>query len=83
MNSAAATEAGMGLKIVGLSPDFPAAQAGLLEGDIVLEFDDLDVTGLYYEEIPILNSVGVTSKFKIQRGEQVLEAEVKRVARAD
>jgi uncharacterized damage-inducible protein DinB len=81
LNCDAVTEEGMGLRIKALDPESPAAEAGLMDRDVVLEFDGLDVTQMLFDEIPFLKNVGVTSHFKVQRGEEILEFDVTRIAR--
>jgi uncharacterized damage-inducible protein DinB len=76
---AAATPEGRGLVFSHITPDGPAAQAGLQTGDVVLEYDGLDTRQMWYIEIPIANSVGVSSHFKVQRGTELLEFTVTRV----
>lgn len=39
-------EAGRGLKIVAVVPESPAAQAGVQPGDILIQIDDISVTGI-------------------------------------
>lgn len=82
LNAEAASPEGMGMRLLALHPHSPMAQAGLREGDVVLEFDDLDVTQMYYEEISFVQPVGVSSRFKVQRGEEVMEVVVTRVGRS-
>jgi uncharacterized damage-inducible protein DinB len=76
---AAATPEGKGLVFHHITPESPAAKAGLQAGDVVLEYDGMDTRQMWYIEIPIANSVGIGSHFKVQRGAEVLEFRVTRV----
>ncbi len=79
--SKAATPDGFGARLSQLRPDFPAAKAGLQEGDTVLELAGLDVTQIMYEEIPLYQPVGLPVPIKVQRGGEVLEVSVTPVSR--
>ncbi|MDX2006312.1 MAG: DinB family protein [Meiothermus sp.] len=76
----AATLEGLGLRVSHVYPGSPAAVAGLQTGDLVTEFDGLEVGSMLYEEVPIVQAAGVTSRLKVRRGEELVEAEVTRVA---
>ena len=78
---AAVTPDGLGMQCVFAWEGSPAEQAGLKSGDIVLEYEGEDVTGTPYMEIPLERPAGVTSPFKVQRGSEVLNLEIRRVAR--
>jgi uncharacterized damage-inducible protein DinB len=78
-SAGAATAEGRGFVLHQIAPNSPAAQAGLQNGDVVLEYDGLDTQNIWYIEIPITNSVGVSSMFKVQRGAELLEFTVTRV----
>jgi uncharacterized damage-inducible protein DinB len=81
LGSEAATPDGFGMRVTYVYPESPAATAGLQTGDLVTELDGLDVTEMLYEEVPFTQNAGVTSSFKVQRGEEVMEFWVTRVAR--
>lgn len=82
LNSEAATPEGLGVRLLELHPQSPVALTGLQAGDVLLEFDGLDVTKMYYDEIPFTQPVGVSSRFKVKRGEEVFEVVVTRVGRS-
>lgn len=77
----AATPDGLGLRCQQLWDDFPAALAGLQVGDVVLEYDDQDITHTPYLEIALERPAGQTSRFKVQRGGEVLDIDITRVSR--
>ncbi len=79
LSPVAANPDGTGMKLEGVSENRPAAIAGLLASDLILEMDDLDLSTMPFLEIPFVNAVGVTSVFKVQRGSQILEFSVTRV----
>ena len=79
---AAANSEGLGMRVTRVYPESPAAMAGLQVGDVVTEFDRLNTREMLYEEIPFVQPVGVSSRFKVQRGEETLEVTVTRVARS-
>jgi uncharacterized damage-inducible protein DinB len=80
LNPVAANADGTGMKLEGVSENRPAALAGLQVGDVILEMDGLNTSTMPFFEIPFANSVGVTSIFKVQRGSDILEFSVTRVA---
>lgn len=70
-------------KVVIVSPikDSPAAKAGLLPGDMILQVDDYEVTSestLTDISNIIKGEVGKSVKLKIQRGDEILEFDVTR-----
>jgi hypothetical protein len=79
--TAAVTPEGGGLMVSKVIPGSVGDKAGLQAGDIVLEFDGLDTREMWHLEIPLVNQVGVTSIFKVQRGLQRLEFAVTRGVR--
>ncbi len=80
INPAAANKDGTGFTLLEVREGGPAALAGIQTGDIVLEFDGIDTTTMLFDEIPVVNQAGVTSIFKVQRGAEILEVSVTRIA---
>lgn len=80
-NPMAANADGTGLKLRGVFENLPAAEAGLQAGDVILEMDGMDLSTMPYMEIPMTNQAGVTSVFKVLRGDQTHEFRVTRVKR--
>jgi Protein of unknown function (DUF664)/PDZ domain len=79
LHTASVTPEGRGFKVTEVVPNSAGDKAGLQAGDVVLEYDGLDTRDIWYMTIPIVNSVGVTSMFKVQRGAEILEFAVTRV----
>ncbi|WP_309571914.1 DUF664 domain-containing protein [Deinococcus sp.] len=72
---------GLGMRCSQVQPGSPADLAGLRVGDVVAEYDGQDVTGALYDELPLVQAVGVTSTFRMQRESGVHDIAVTRVAR--
>ena len=48
-----------GVKVVGIHPDSPAANSGVVEGDSIVEIADTPVINLYHQEvIELLGTAG-------------------------
>jgi uncharacterized damage-inducible protein DinB len=77
----AANADGTGMRLEAVIEGGPAALAGLRAGDEVLTLDGQDVSGMWLEEIPFANNVGVASVFGVQRDNAALEFSVTRIAR--
>lgn len=74
-----AQDHGRDVVLVGINPSGPAAQAGLRVGDIVLAVAGQPVSELadFYTRLWGLGPAGVQVPLKIQRGDSVLELEVR------
>ncbi len=68
---------GEGMRIDGVRPDRPAAKAGIIKGDIVLQMDSHKVEGMEgYMDLLTMFEKGQTIKVKVKRDKQILEKEV-------
>ncbi len=66
-----------GVVVYGVDPRGPAAQAGLKEGDIILEVDGKPVSHVDEVRSAVLaHNIGDTIVFKVQRGQQILTVRV-------
>ncbi|THF85853.1 DUF664 domain-containing protein [Deinococcus sp. KSM4-11] len=72
---------GVGLRCTVVQEGGPADLAGLRVGDVVLDYDGLDMTGTLYDEVPLVQAAGVTSRFRVQREGGVHDLTVTRGAR--
>ncbi|NJK46505.1 MAG: DUF664 domain-containing protein [Pleurocapsa sp. SU_196_0] len=77
----AANPDGTGMRLERVIEGGPAALSGLRAGDEIVTLDGADTTGLWLEEIPFANSVGVASVFGVKRDGETLEFSVTRVTR--
>lgn len=73
-----ATPEGLGMRCREVWANTPAAQAGLKEGDLVLQYDGQDVTERLFYELLLARPAGVSSRFVVQRGAERLELTVQR-----
>lgn len=77
----AATLDGLGMRCTQAWEGSPAALAGLQVGDVVLEYDGQDITHTPYMEIALERPAGQTSRFRVRRGDEVLNVDITRVSR--
>lgn len=75
------TESGLGMRCERVYETSPADLAGLRDGDIVTEYEGQDVTNAEFYEIKLSRPPGAESRFWVQRGDEILELHVVRVAR--
>lgn len=74
--------AGPGVKVTGVSPDSPAARAGVLEGDTLVELAGRAVVDLRgYSNLLRELKPGQTVTLKVRRGSETLELQAKLEAR--
>ena len=66
-----------GVRISGAAKNSPAEKAGLLQNDIIVEFDQTKIENLY-DYVYTLQAVkaGVATKIKVSRGDHVLELDI-------
>ena len=74
-----ATPEGLGMRCREVWEGSPAAQAGLQQGDLVLEYDGQDVTERLFYELLLARPAGVSIRFVVRRGAERLELTVERV----
>jgi aminopeptidase YwaD len=68
---------GEGMRIDGVSEGRPAAKAGLLKGDVVIQLGENKVTGMMtYMKALGKFSKGETTKVKVKRGSEVVEKDI-------
>lgn len=68
---------GKGMRIDGVSEDKPAQKAGLQKGDVVIQLGDNEIKDMMgYMKALSKFEKGQTTTVKVQRGEEVVEAEV-------
>ena len=68
---------GEGLRIDAVKEDRPAAKAGLLAGDIVLQLGDIKVTEMTSYMKALANfKKGDKTKVKVKRGKEVIEKDI-------
>ena len=74
-----AAGAGKGMRLSGVTPGSPADQAGLVAGDVIVEFDGKPVTDLYtYSDALYARQPGDRVKIVFLRGSERQEVEVTR-----
>lgn len=67
-----------GVLVVQVMPSSPAAAAGLRRGDVIVEINGKPVTTAEQLQVAVENSrVGQPLRFKVQRGEQILQLTVR------
>ena len=76
-----ASAEGRGMRCGQVWAGSPAAQAGLQRGDLVLDYDGQPVAERSFYELRLERPAGVTSRFRVQRGTEVLGIEITRVSR--
>lgn len=66
-----------GVRVSGASKDSPAAQAGIQEKDVIVEFDGVKIENIY-DYVYTLQSVkpNIETLIKIKRGEQVVDLKI-------
>jgi len=70
-------ETDQGVVILGVAPDSPAADAGLKQGDVILQVNGTEITGPEALRQAIFDhSIGDTLTFTVQRGSEQMEVEV-------
>jgi S1-C subfamily serine protease len=67
-----------GVLVVQVMPSSPAADAGLRRGDVIVEIDGKAVTTAEQLQVAVENSrIGQPLRFRVQRGEQILQLTVR------
>lgn len=66
----------LGIQILGISPSSPAAQAGILPGDIVSQIDGQSFSSVEEMQAYIRQRNNIPLIFAIKRGEEILSLEV-------
>lgn len=74
-----ATTDGRGMICRAVWAGTPAAAAGLQVGDFVLEYDGQDTAQHHFYELPLAQPAGVSSRFRVRRGQEVLELVAERI----
>lgn len=74
-----ATADGRGMICRAIWEGTPAAEAGFKVGDLVLEYDGQDTAQHLFYELPLAQPAGVSSRFRVRRGQEVVELLVERV----
>lgn len=69
----AATNNGLGMRCIYVAPKSSAAEAGLKEKDLVLEYNDQNIQNTAYMSVPLVQPIGTEIPIKVKRGEQLLE----------
>ena len=66
-----------GVRVSGASKDSPAAQAGIQENDVIIEFDGVKIENIY-DYVYTLQAVkpNVETSMKIKRGEKIQELKI-------
>lgn len=72
---------GTGMVCTGVYPQSVAEQAGLMVGDVVVDYDGQNVRALLYDEVPLVQAAGTTSTFHVQRGSETHDIQITRVPR--
>jgi S1-C subfamily serine protease len=66
-----------GVRLAGVSPGSPAAEAGLREGDVIVAFDDTEVTDLQgYSDLLYARKPGDAVQVTVMRGAERLTVKV-------
>jgi hypothetical protein len=68
---------GKGLRIDGVSDGKPASKAGLLKGDVIIKFEDMQINDIQdYMKALTKTNKGETKKITIMRGKEIIVVDV-------